>query len=189
MFFYFAGKKNIWACFCVGYYHDLNCKGLSFSADGSLLAVGFKNILTTWLPDTCHLKCSLSHPVCKEEITHIEFGNNLQCHLVVAATSKRLSVWNLLTLTMIWTVPVDVSILIADSVTSNMAVFTSSKIILVFSPSSPQPIYASKKILTPYESIYGAAFVPSKCATDGRLRWYQRSPIYFIDAARVSAFI
>ena len=36
-----------WACRSVGYYHSLPCMGVSFSHDGSLLALNFKKVTYT----------------------------------------------------------------------------------------------------------------------------------------------
>lgn len=100
---------------------------LSFSVDGSLMAIGFDSILTVWLPDTCELKCSLLHPIHKQTVRHIEFGYSEQCHLLVCASNTQICVWNLLTLCMIWTVPLKISLLIADPMSSYLAVFTKDK--------------------------------------------------------------
>lgn len=81
--------------------------------------------MTTWLPDTCELKCSLLHTTHRDQLCFLEFGVDTQCHLIVSATKRQVSVWNLLTLTMIWTVNLPVSLLVADGMTPYMAVFTS----------------------------------------------------------------
>ncbi|KAJ3663535.1 hypothetical protein Zmor_007789 [Zophobas morio] len=177
-------KSEIWMGLWVGFYHDLPCKDLSFSIDGSLVAVTFGNTVTTWLPDHGDLKCVLSHPMCKKDITHVEFGTSNQCHLLVAASSERLCVWNLLTLTMVWTVPVNVSILIADTVTTNMAIITKDNMVFVFAPISPEPVFSSDKLLKKSGSIYAAAFVPSRQSNDTKLQWYRRSPIFVLDAKK-----
>jgi hypothetical protein len=58
--------------------------------------------------------------------SHVLFGM-LDCgHLVVTGSPVNISVWNLLTLSLIWTVPVNVSVLTADPHSEFMAVFTSS---------------------------------------------------------------
>jgi NET1-associated nuclear protein 1 (U3 small nucleolar RNA-associated protein 17) len=180
-------KTEIWKGLRVGYYHDLPCRAVSFSTDGSLVAVSFDSIVTTWVPDSCQLKCSLGHPIFKQQITQVEFGTSNQCHLLVAASDERLSVWNLLTLTMMWTVPVHVSLLMADPVTANMAIITKENAIFVFAPNSPEPVFSSMTLLkhTHHRTICGAAFVPTKYSNDIRLRWFQRSPIYFIDDKKV----
>jgi hypothetical protein len=48
----------------VGFFRSLPAGDTSFSADGSLLAVTFGPTLTVWIPETGHLKCSLTevHP-------------------------------------------------------------------------------------------------------------------------------
>lgn len=124
---YVLEKGKIWKCFGVGFHRNLLCTGLSFSIDGSLMATGFEYILSVWVPDTCELKCTLVHPVHKEKIRCVQFGYGEQCHLLVSASTNQLSVWNLLTLSMLWTVPVSVSLLIADPVSTNMAVFSEDK--------------------------------------------------------------
>lgn len=122
-----AGKGNAWTCTKIGFYRNLSCDCLSFSFDGSLIAIGFGRTLTTWIPETCELKCSLVHPTNRLDLTHVEFGIGNQCHLIVATTSESLSVWNLLTLSMVWTVPLEVSLLVANKIHPNMAVFTTDQ--------------------------------------------------------------
>lgn len=95
--------------------------------DGSLVAVGFDKMVTCWTPDTCELKCSLKHATNRNQIKHIEFGNENQCHLLVAASCEHVAVWNLLTLSMVWIVLVDVSLLVSDPFSTHMAVFTKNK--------------------------------------------------------------
>lgn len=92
-----------------------------------MLGVAFGNVVTTWAPDTCELKCSLLHTLNRQPIKFLEFGVDTQCHLVVSATNESVSVWNLLTLTMVWTVSVPVRLLVADSMTPYMAVFSAEK--------------------------------------------------------------
>lgn len=123
----FSEKDVVWKSFGVGFFRNLNCSGLSFSVDGSLIGIGFEAILTTWTPDSCELKCSLYHPRHKEKIKYVKFGYSNQCHLLVSASANQLSVWNLLTLCMIWTVPVKVEFLVADPLSTHMAVLTLDK--------------------------------------------------------------
>lgn len=124
---YFSGKGKAWKCYSIGFHRGLSCRALSFSVDGSLMATGFGPILTVWVPDTCELKCSLLHPIHKETVRHIQFGYGAQCHLLVSASKTQLCVWNLLTLCMVWTVPLNISLLIADPLSTIMAVFTGDK--------------------------------------------------------------
>ncbi|KAJ8969719.1 hypothetical protein NQ317_006108 [Molorchus minor] len=175
-----VNKKDMaWKCYGVGFFRNLPCLGISFSGDGSLMAIGFDEILTVWMPDTCQLKCSLIHPYHKEKLRHIQFGNSNQCHLLVAAGENQLSVWNLLTLCMIWTVPVNVTQLVADPLSTYMAVLTRYKEVIIFSPISEEPIYLSSDLLKKDE-VLSAAFIPSKNSNDTRLKWYERSHLYII---------
>lgn len=120
-------KGKVWSCYSVGFHRDMSCTALSFSVDGSLMATGFGPILTVWVPDTCELKCSLLHPIHRETVKFVEFGNSDQCHLLVGASKSQLCIWNLLTLCMVWTVPLNVSLLITDTFSAHMAVFTEDK--------------------------------------------------------------
>lgn len=124
----FVGEGHAWKCMGAAYYKNQLPSDACFSSDSSLLAVAFGSILTTWLPDTCELKCSLLHPnQHHRNLCQIAFGNGNQCHLIVTATKREVSVWNLLTLSMIWTAAADVSLLLADPYSSYMAVFTKNK--------------------------------------------------------------
>lgn len=122
LFLNFAGTGVAWKCYGIGFYRDLPCTGLSFSIDGSLMSTGFGSIVTVWLPDTCDLKCSLLHPDYREDITFVEFGKASDCHLLVATSSNHINVWSLLSLSLIWTVSINVTLLVADTMTTQMAV-------------------------------------------------------------------
>lgn len=51
-----------WECDFVGSYHSLAPQCCCFSADGSLLAVGFQEVVTLWSPATWELLTTLSQP-------------------------------------------------------------------------------------------------------------------------------
>ncbi|KAK9875158.1 hypothetical protein WA026_005949 [Henosepilachna vigintioctopunctata] len=173
--------RTIWNCLSVGFYRNLPCKGLSFSSDGSLMGIGFGCLVTTWTPDSCDLKCSLVYPGHKTNIEELQFGTHNQCHLVVAATKERLSVWNLLTLTMIWTVPLEVEFLLADKMSIYMAVITKNSEIFFFSPNSPNPVYSSVEIIASHK-VMAAAFIPGRLCQDLKSEWYERVEFYLIDS-------
>ncbi|XP_018576979.1 WD repeat-containing protein 75 [Anoplophora glabripennis] len=175
-------KGVVWKCFGIGFFRDFSCSGLSFSVDGSLMAIGFDTIVTAWTPDSCEIKCSLFHPTHKGKIKWLKFGYSNQCHLLVSASAYQLSVWNLLTLCMIWTVPLRVSLLIADPLSTHMAVLTENKKVFVFTPNSPVPLFSNEDLLTKQKNIIAASFVPSKYSNDAELSWYERSHLYFINS-------
>lgn len=88
--------------------------------DGSLIAVGFGPCLTVWFPDTSELKCSLTHAQYRGTLHHLLMGNADQSHRVVTATDLRMCVWDLLTLSLIWTVSLRVELLCVDPLSAYM---------------------------------------------------------------------
>lgn len=58
----FLAIRKSWTCLETISYKDLPVHSLAFSADGSLLSVGFGNTLCTYTTDTLLIKCWLSAP-------------------------------------------------------------------------------------------------------------------------------
>lgn len=54
-------KKDAWTCEAAGEFRNLKPSTVSFSEDGSLLAIAFENIITLWDPMTTNLNKTLSH--------------------------------------------------------------------------------------------------------------------------------
>lgn len=119
-------KGNSWRCSGEVGYKDLDPQAVTFSNDGSLIVVAFESIITAWLSEDHKLKCSLRHPVQDDNVTHLSMGSGSECHLLFCATSKHISVWNLLSLSLTWTVRIDVSLVISDMRTPFKAVFTTN---------------------------------------------------------------
>ncbi|XP_046621539.1 WD repeat-containing protein 75 [Neodiprion virginianus] len=177
-------KTKHWQCYSVGLYRNLPAIDATFSMDGSLLAVGFGPTLTTWNPETNELKCSLTHSSYKHIIKRIEFGRNEMGHLVVVGSSNYIAVWNLLTLSITWTVHLKLSTLTADPISVYMAAFTTDGTLYIFIPSSSKPVY-TKKTLTDKDSIVlGASFVPHLTAPRHASTnlWQQKSQLFFLDS-------
>lgn len=57
-----ADEGPSWSCDFVGAYHGLVPKCCCFSADGSLLAVSFQEVVTVWSPASWELLTTLSQP-------------------------------------------------------------------------------------------------------------------------------
>ncbi len=57
-----AGEGPSWSCDFVGAYHSLVPECCCFSADGSLLAVSFQEVVTVWSPASWELLTTLSQP-------------------------------------------------------------------------------------------------------------------------------
>ncbi|XP_076232800.1 WD repeat-containing protein l(2)05287 [Calliopsis andreniformis] len=177
-------KTKYWQCHSVGDYRNLPVTDAGFSVDGSLVGIGFDSSVTMWTPDTCTFKCSLTHSQYKYPVTRIEFGRQDACHLVVTTSSQHIAVWNILSLTLIWSVPLKVTTLAADPKSTYMAVFTSDNSLFVFSPHRSLHVYGRENVIENSNSILGAAFVPHlKEKRDPSYRqWQRKSQLFFLDS-------
>ncbi|KZC09641.1 WD repeat-containing protein 75, partial [Dufourea novaeangliae] len=173
-----------WQCHSVGDYRNLPVTDAGFSVDGSLVGIGFSSSVTMWTPDTCTFKCSLTQSQYQQPITRIEFGKQESCHLVVAASKEHIAVWNILSLTLIWSVPLKVATLAADPKSTHMAVFTTDNSLFVFTPQNLSPVYTRKNVIEKNSSILGATFVSH--LQDKRdpsyKRWQRKSQLFFLDS-------
>ncbi|XP_051762767.1 WD repeat-containing protein 75 [Ctenopharyngodon idella] len=175
--------QNFWSCDFVGSYHNLKPKNCSFSADSSLLAVSFQEVITIWSPDTWELLTTLCQP--PGEIRDLCFGR-LSCskYLLGTTTNNLLCCWNLLTCALEWSTSLEVSKLQPDPLSENVAAFSyQSKHtdLFVFKPSEPRPLFTQKKVCS--EKVHRAIFVPreeplNKC--DESSQWLNRSQLYFL---------
>uniref|UniRef100_A0A8C1Z6V0 WD repeat domain 75 n=1 Tax=Cyprinus carpio TaxID=7962 RepID=A0A8C1Z6V0_CYPCA len=158
--------QNFWSCDFVGSYHNLKPTNCSFSADSSLLAVSFQEVITIWSPDTWELLTTLCQP--PGVIRDLCFGR-LSCskYLISTTTRNLLCCWNLLTC---FPVPPRMNIIIIYSA----AMF-------VFKPNEPRPLFTHKNVCS--EKIHRAVFVPreeplNNC--DESSQWLNRSQLYFL---------
>ncbi|KAK0178506.1 hypothetical protein PV327_007392 [Microctonus hyperodae] len=173
-----------WACYGVGTYRDLPTYDVGFAIDGSLLGISFGSSLTIWSPESVKLKCCLTHNHYTQTIKRVEFGKHDVFHLVVVASSEHIAVWNLLTLNMMWSVPLKFSTLAADPNSCYMAAFTTDDMLFVFTPHSSNPVYKRNKILGDGGMILGATFVPHlhEKRVVGLKHWQRKSQLYFLDS-------
>eukprot|EP00058_Branchiostoma_floridae_P023341 XP_002608831.1 hypothetical protein BRAFLDRAFT_125616 [Branchiostoma floridae] len=178
-------RENVcWTCDSVGTYRDLAAKDAAFSEDGSLLAVAFGQSLTIWDPYTIDLKTTFCHTFCTEKdcIRQVKFGHGNCCPYVISTTSSHLSVWNILSCSLLWTVSCECAVLVADPLSEYMAVFSATSDLTVFKPSSPDPVYMHNKVVEP--SVVAAIFFPKQNQgaeeqTD-EAPWQKRSELYFM---------
>lgn len=144
----------------------------------------------------------------------IKFSAN-QCHLIATAGNTHLSVWNILTLTMTWTVSLqNVNLLVSDPLSTYMVLIcgpsgkgskVSNKglldnqihktlliynksflLVYVFEPSSPNILYSGKNLIAKDKGIVAAAFAPSMYSNDTRLKWFERTNLYLLTGNSVS---
>ncbi|KAI4488078.1 hypothetical protein M0804_004926 [Polistes exclamans] len=177
-------KTKHWHCYGVGNYHELSATDAAFSIDGSLLGIGFGSSLTIWEPDTCTLRSSLTHSQYPHTITRIEFGKQEACNLIVVASDKHIAVWNILSLSITWSVSLNVTKLTADSKSIHMAAFTTENTLYIFNPQNSTPVYVKKSIIENDSSILGAVFVPrlQDSKDSSNMLWQKKSQLYFIDS-------
>ncbi|KYN04804.1 WD repeat-containing protein 75 [Cyphomyrmex costatus] len=159
-----------WYCYGVGDYRNLAATDAGFSVDGSLLAIGFNSTLTLWLPETCELKSSLTHSQYNEPIIRIEFGKHEACHLVVVVSQQHITVWNILILAIIWSVPLNVIIYLLS--------------VYVFTPQSATLIYKKSYLIENTSSILAATFVPhlQEKRNSSFGQWQRKSQLFFLDS-------
>lgn len=181
-----SGKGNHWNCLSVGYYRNQPTRDAAFSVDGSVLGVSFGSALTLWNPESCSLQCSLSSAKTYPDplpILFIQFGSHECCHLVVAGTAGELMVWNMLSLSIVWTVPLRLSILTKDPCSKYMAAFTSNNRLFIFAPNSSKPVFSYDDICPSGTNILSATFMPRpQPKNDGS--WQSSSQLYFIDSSQ-----
>ncbi|XP_046391337.1 WD repeat-containing protein 75 [Ischnura elegans] len=170
---------EVWQCESVGSYKGLAAGDVGFSSDGSILGAAFEYTLTLWVPDAPELKASLTHPDFHQNIRHLQFGSGDCCHLIVCTLPECIAVWNILSLTMTWTVPVEINILAADPLSSHMAAFTPSGDLIVFKPSEPQPVLIKPNLGE--NKILLAEFVPQAKSRSDLMKWQQKSQLYFMN--------
>ncbi|XP_012257158.2 WD repeat-containing protein 75 [Athalia rosae] len=172
-----------WQCYNVGLYRNLIPTDAAFSADGSLLAVGFGASLTVWEPETNQLKCSLTYSSYPQTLSRIEFGRNEMSHLVVVGSSEHIAVWNLLTLTITWSVPLQLSTLTADPISVHMAAFTTDGTLYIFTPLSSKPVYTKNNLTDKDSVVLAACFMPHLSGQSlSANRWQQKSQLFFLDS-------
>ncbi|XP_043271275.1 WD repeat-containing protein 75 [Venturia canescens] len=175
-----------WRCYSSGTYGEKPAMTAAFSFDGSVLGVTFKTSLTLWNPNTVTLKKTLTFCLYPHTLTHVEFGKHESCHLVVIASAKHLAVLDLLTLRMVWSVPLTLTNLVADPISDYMAAFTSDNSLFVFTPQSYNLVYEKNNVVDDDSFILGACFVPHpREKRDSTVKpWQRKSQLFFLDSNR-----
>jgi NET1-associated nuclear protein 1 (U3 small nucleolar RNA-associated protein 17) len=104
----------------VGTYKNLPLHTGAFSPDGSLLAISAGNKVTLWDPESCALVGVLSPPVglhpSESAVTRLVFSSRSP-HLI-GTTPRAVIVWDLLTSSVEWALPLHTSALVADPASS-----------------------------------------------------------------------
>ncbi|KAK3085404.1 hypothetical protein FSP39_002835 [Pinctada imbricata] len=176
-------ENSKWMCESVGYYRDREGGVASFTEDGSLLAVVFGSVITLWNPDNNILRRTLSASPEASNINHIEFGHGTCCHYLVACSKDQLVVWDLRSCSVSWSVDLNVSLLLSDPQTDNMAIITSDHTLYIFQPSNPEPSYTHKSLCD--DKVVCGVFIPhfgKKEYKGTQLQWQSQSQLYLLMA-------
>lgn len=99
-----------WRCRSTGFWKDCQATDLSFSRDGSILAVAFENAITLWSPFNMKCYSVLSYPSEKHFIKNLQFvvpqqnelSNAKFSALLLAATKDEIYLWNVIRQQMMW---------------------------------------------------------------------------------------
>ncbi|XP_075886687.1 WD repeat-containing protein 75 [Nelusetta ayraudi] len=171
-----------WSCDFVGAYHGLAPGRCCFSADGSLLAVAFQEVVTVWSTASWELLTTLSQP--PKAIRALCFGR-LSCSKYLLATTAGglLCCWNLLTCSLEWSTSMDAGLLLADPLSENVAVFCSEdggSNLFVFKPSEPRPLFSQKAVCS--GTVSRAVFAPrdeTLQSCEESSQWLNSSQLHF----------
>eukprot|EP00123_Amoebidium_parasiticum_P010104 comp19891_c0_seq1/m.24091 comp19891_c0_seq1/g.24091 ORF comp19891_c0_seq1/g.24091 comp19891_c0_seq1/m.24091 type:complete len:873 (-) comp19891_c0_seq1:315-2933(-) len=93
-----------WDCAATGTFRSLPATASDFSHDGSLLAVAFEQTVTLWAPSTGALAGTLNQGNQAGSVTSLVFVPGTA--YLAAATQNTVTVWNLLTGSAWWSLPV-----------------------------------------------------------------------------------
>ncbi|CAH3175366.1 unnamed protein product [Porites evermanni] len=179
-------NRRSWSCQSVGFYDDTPCQDAAFSQDGSLLAVAYSQTITLWTPETNEMRKTLALPYPEEEIKSIKFGNNSSSQYLISITNQYLTVWNLLSCSVWWSVEAPVTSLATDPQSHLMSTFVAfnknKSHLYIFDPASPRPV-AVQATVSRKTDIIAAAFYPTSLvrgSTEGHSP--KMSKLYFLTA-------
>ncbi|XP_017296280.1 WD repeat-containing protein 75 [Kryptolebias marmoratus] len=177
------GDGPSWSCDFVGAYHGLVPGRCCFSADGSLLAVAFREVATVWSAASWELLTTLSQP--PGDIRDLCFGRmSGSKYLLGTNENKMLLCWNLLSCSLEWSTSMDVRLLLPDPLSENMAAFCfqdGSTDLFVFGPGEPRPLFSQKAVCS--GSVTRAVFAPREAELESceeSSQWLNRSQLYFL---------
>ena len=117
--------EEVWRCRSRGFYKGLPAHASEFSPDGSLLAVTFDRVITFWDPMTLTLERTLFYNLSPSPLSHLSFTNDSL--YLIASSATHVYVWNMLTCTVWWSLPLRVGWIEKDPLSRQFMVFTTSK--------------------------------------------------------------
>lgn len=118
-----------WRCYSMLSYKQAPSHAAAFSADGSLLAVGAGSAMVLWEPQTNKRLAVLNQEASRNLLATSVAFVTAEPLLVVALSGKNpsLTVWDLISTSIKWSIRLDVSHLVADPLASRFAVVCPSR--------------------------------------------------------------
>ncbi|XP_075036118.1 WD repeat-containing protein 75 isoform X2 [Mixophyes fleayi] len=176
-------QSSGWSCDFVGSYHRYKATDCCFSEDGSLLAVGFEEIITIWDSITWDLKHTFCQPPGK--IRSLCFGKMSSSKYFLASTdSGFISCWDLLTCALVWSAQLDAVVMQPDPLSENIAAFSfvsGKSNLFIFNPADPMPLYIHEDVCQSIVewAVFVPRDVPETLPTESH-KWLTRSQLYFL---------
>lgn len=115
-------EESAWNCRSSGSYKNSPATAAEFATDGSLLAVSFGKVITLWDPLTLTLEKTLYFSLSKLDLKSLNFTKDSL--FLVAGSNTHLYVWNMLTCSVWWSLPMRISSISAEHGTTRFAVIS-----------------------------------------------------------------
>lgn len=177
-------QKEAWTCDVAGDFRQMMPGSLSFSEDGSLLAISFEDTVALWNPITSGLNTTLAHTLADQTIRWMEFGRDKCFRYLVCATDRSLFAWDVITQGLVWKVgdlPGPIASLAADPKSTHMAIVLKNGHVFVFEPSSSRPVYHHKPRKENIPETIAALFVPRPNPLASGPQWLTHSRLLIVD--------
>jgi len=148
-----------WSCVSCLTFRQLPAAAGGWSSDGTVVGVAFGHILTLWDTDS-NLRTTLAVDDSTEPITSLVFGTNSCLRQLYTTTSTSIVVWDLLTLSPEWTLPLSPSphTTLIPCPTSPLLALVQKDSITILSPTTKSTISTFQNT----NCTGGAAWVPNK---------------------------
>ncbi|KAI9502368.1 quinon protein alcohol dehydrogenase-like superfamily [Coemansia spiralis] len=157
------GAHTVWSSQSTGRYRGQRAHGAAFAADGSMFAVTFGGTVTLW-DTSATLVGSLVASALVPALSRVAFIGH-SCYLA-AWSAERLDVWNILTGSVWWSQVMNIQDVFVHQRAALLCVAayqipeSATASVLVFAPSSPNPLLA----LQHPDGVEAVALVPATSA-------------------------
>ncbi|XP_065332101.1 WD repeat-containing protein 75 isoform X1 [Cloeon dipterum] len=181
-------EDSLWTLEFVGKLDNLVPRPVEFSNDTSLYAVGFEGTLSVWETSAMEMKSCLTRPDASERINFVKFGNNASSRYLVAASSSKIVIWDLILLQVVKIIGLKVAWLAANPMNDHMAAFTEGGELVVFLPSEKAPIY--RKSILGGKKVSSALYWPHDEVQSNAVGWQRLAQLYFMtDNQEIFTFV